>query len=170
MHDPIKIPKAYLPASSFNESETRYVDLIADLIAIQANFTYRTYRWTHDEFKFNCEARISHFYHQARQVEFKIAQAKGLRRLENTEGLVNLNWKKDNPKSVFWTRLMIAPVPSAAANHLLSGIRLLSGFESNSGFKIAAEDSSAQKHVDAVMAKHNVWGMRTTGDLWFLNT
>jgi len=170
MHDPIKIPKAYLPASSFNESETRYVDLISDLIAIRANFTYRTYRWINDEFEFNCEARILHFYHQARQVEFKIAPAKGLRRLENTESLVKSNWKKENPTSVFWTKLMIAPASSAAANHLLSGMRLLSGFESNSGFKIVAEDSEAQKHVDAIMAKHYAWGMPTTGDLRFLNT
>jgi len=43
-------------------------------------------------------------------------------------------------------------------------------FKTNMGFVVRSESNQAQGLLDKVLAKHNVWGMPTTGDLWFLIT
>jgi len=59
---------------------------------------------------------------------------------------------------------------SSGCQQALAGIKFAAAFKPNMGFKVIAEAQNMQTALDNVMAKHNVWGMPSTGDLWFLNT
>lgn len=74
------------------------------------------------------------------------------------------------PTSPIWTRELLGEVaPAVLANHTLAGIKFAAEFKPNMGFQVDAESQKTKETLNKVLALHKVWGMPSTGDLWFLN-
>ena len=61
------------------------------------------------------------------------------------------------------------PAPAVLANYALAGIKFGAAFKPNMGFMVQAESDELQESFDVVLKEHNIWGMPSSGDLWFLN-
>jgi hypothetical protein len=166
------IPKAWLPAESFtDESRQRYIACFADLVATQVAFTVQFYRWTGEDYVTAASARITQAFGASSATEIELQASKRYQGVAKVPELKARSYKRVHPTSANWTKAMRGkPTPAMISNHLFAGVMYLVDFKTNMGFVVTSESNHAQGLLDKVLAKHNVWGMPTTGDPWFLNT
>jgi hypothetical protein len=164
-------PKAWLPAESFtDEARQRYIACFADLVATQAAFTVQFYRWTGEDYVTAASARITQTFGASSATEIELQASKRYQGVAKVPELEARSYKRAHPTSAIWTKTMRGkPTPSMVSNHLFAGVLHLVDFKTDMGFVVRSESNQAQDLLNKVLAKHNVWGMRTTGDLWFLN-
>ena len=163
-----RYPKAYLPAGYFDESETRFVSLIGDLLGLRVDFRFHYYPRIEHDYLFACEVQVTHNSSDPMEVEFRMTPAKRFRSREQTEALIQGSWKKSHPTSVHWIKKMFEPAPMVGANHLMTGVRLVVGFNPKDGFKVITEDPSVQLRLDEILNKHHVWGVPSFGEVRFI--
>jgi|GEM_PF-7045741 hypothetical protein len=165
-------PKAWLPAESFtDEARQRYIACFADLVATQAAFTVQFYRWTGEDYVTAASARITQTFGASSATEIELQASKRYQGVAKVPELEARSYKRAHPTSAIWTKAMRGkPTPSMVSNHLFAGVVHLVDFKTDMGFVVRSESNQAQDLLNKVLAKHNVWGMPTTGDLRFLNT
>jgi hypothetical protein len=167
-----RIPKAWLPAYTFElESERKYQDLLADLCEIGEPFVFKCWDWDGFEYQHSVDAYIkpSTGQHDSAVIELRVTKKYQSR--ANIEALLSRNFKRSLPTSPLWTRMMPGkPAAKIVANHTLAGIKFAAEFKPNMGFEVKSETNQGQALLDAVLRKHRVWSMPSTGNLWFLNT
>jgi hypothetical protein len=166
-----RIPKAWLPAYAFNlESERRYQDLLTDLCAIGQPFVFKCWDWDGHEYQHSVDAYIKPSKGNQDSAVIELRVTKKYQSKADVAALLDMNYKRSLPTSPLWTRVMLGkPAANAVANHALAGIKFAAGFKPNMGFEVRSESNAIQKALDEVMKLHNVWGMPSTGSLWFLN-
>lgn len=163
-----RFPEAYLPAGYFDENESRFVTLIGDLLALKVDLRFFYYPPIDDEYLFACEVQVTYGHSDRLETEFRMTPTKRFRSREQTQELLQGSWKKSHPTSVHWLKSMHQPSPMIGANHLLTGVRLVVGFDPRDGFKVTSEEPAAQLRIDEVLNKHYVWGVPSFGDVRFL--
>jgi hypothetical protein len=163
-----KYPKAYLPAGYFDENETRFVTLIGDLLQQKVDFRFHYYPRIEHDYLFACEVQVTHTSTNPSEVEFRMSPAKRFRSREQTEALVQGTWKKTHPTSVHWIKKMYEPASMVGANHMMTGVRNVVGFNPKDGFKVISEDPSVQQRLNEVLNRHQVWGVPTFGEVRFI--
>jgi hypothetical protein len=167
-----RIPKAWLPSYSFTlESEQKYQDLLTDLYLVGEPFVFKCWDWDGTQYQHSVNALINPSKGPQDSAVIELQVTKKYQSRSDVSALEDRNFRRTLPTSPMWRREMLGqPAPHAVANHALAGIMFAAEFKPNMGFKVAAESSSAQSAMDKVMVSHKVWGMPSTGNLWFLNT
>jgi hypothetical protein len=166
-----KYPIAWLPAHSFvTDAERKYENLLQDLCAVGKPFTFKCWNWDGFQYRHAVDAFITPSVHPQGSAVIELRVTKRYQSATDVSMMADLNYKRPSPNSTSWTRTMLGrPSASALANHALAGIKFGAGFNTNMGFSVSAQSPEIRAMLDSVMRNHSVWGMPSTGDLWFLN-